>query len=729
MHGLTFYRSMIALIAFACGVALAGLGGSPTGTVPADIALLFATGVFVVIACSRAPWWAITIVGGVACALAGDLAFLVLSIVGTVAAIVAGQQREGRSDLWSALAAGIVTVALCGVDVGSSFGASSLIAIPIGFIAIVIGIAHQPSHRRKRLAQIMGGALVAGTLAVAIFGLVANSARSELSDARNGARRGLDALATGDVDTARSEFAAAHEAFTSASESFDSQLLWPVRIVPIAAQNASSLRTLSIGARDATGRINEALSQIDLDTVRIVDGQLDVDAVRALQAPLVVLQSTIDDLDRVLVEVRDPWLIGAFDRRITEFRDDVESYRAQAATAVAAVERAPEILGAGGKRVYFIAFTTPAESRGSIGFMGNWAELTVTDGRFEMTRFGRATDLNDFPNPDRAVTDFDGFLDRYGGYGFNTGPRGTTAPFVWQIMTMSPNFPTVGRLIADLYPQSGGQQIDGVFALDPAALGGLLSFTGPIDAEGIPNVLDADNVEEFLNVAQYIELPDKPGRIDALEAVAETTVSEILDGALPGPTEIGRTFGPLVRDHHVAAWFADPDDQELAANLKMDHALPVIDGNGDIAVAINNSGASKIDAYAIVDVAYRRAWSDGRLAGSVDVTIDNGAPAVGLPPYVISNALGEPEGTNISYVSVFLPFTASLVTVDGVAADVELSAEQGWSVASVFLTIASGEAQTIHVEYAGASSAEPTRPPVVFGPDTRHPATVTVTSG
>jgi hypothetical protein len=31
--------------------------------------------------------------------------------------------------------------------------------------------------------------------------------------------------------------------------------------------------------------------------------------------------------------------------------------------------------------------------------MGNWAEVTVTDGRFEVTNFGRSDDLDDAGDP------------------------------------------------------------------------------------------------------------------------------------------------------------------------------------------------------------------------------------------------------------------------------------------------------------------------------------------
>ena len=51
------------------------------------------------------------------------------------------------------------------------------------------------------------------------------------------------------------------------------------------------------------------------------------------------------------------------------------------------------MLGANGKRVYFIAFTTPAEAHGLGGYMGNWAEITMDQGHISVTGFGRTADL------------------------------------------------------------------------------------------------------------------------------------------------------------------------------------------------------------------------------------------------------------------------------------------------------------------------------------------------
>ncbi len=83
-----------------------------------------------------------------------------------------------------------------------------------------------------------------------------------------------------------------------------------------------------------------------------------------------------------------PWLIAPLQDRLADLDDDIDDAKPKLDNVVTAVQVAPAMLGADGERRYFIAFTTPAETRGLGGFMGNWAELTANDGRLAIADFG-----------------------------------------------------------------------------------------------------------------------------------------------------------------------------------------------------------------------------------------------------------------------------------------------------------------------------------------------------
>ncbi|MBX7069630.1 MAG: hypothetical protein K1X38_09605, partial [Microthrixaceae bacterium] len=56
----------------------------------------------------------------------------------------------------------------------------------------------------------------------------------------------------------------------------------------------------------------------------------------------------------------------------------------------------------------------------------------------------------------------------------------------------------------------------------------------------------------------------------------------------------------------------------------------------------------------------------GSIGATVTVVLRNDAPAGGLPPYLIGNSGGRPDGTNITDLAIVTPFEATSATVDGV---------------------------------------------------------------
>src|SRR5690606_16682749 len=133
------------------------------------------------------------------------------------------------------------------------------------------------------------------------------------------------------------------------------------------------------------------------------------------------------------------------------------------------------------------------------------------------TESGRAADLNDVARETRPeVTDtVDGevdprvrdYLDRYHSLG------GWTAV---QDITASPDLPTVAAALRQLYPQVGGEELDGVLLVDPYALAALMRYSGPVEIDGVPEPIDEHNAVDFLLREQY-ELFERDEREDLLE--------------------------------------------------------------------------------------------------------------------------------------------------------------------------------------------------------------------
>jgi hypothetical protein len=298
------------------------------------------------------------------------------------------------------------------------------------------------------------------------------------------------------------------------------------------------------------------------------------------------------------------------------------------------------------------------------------------------------------------------WLEMWGPYGFDNRPGSTTGAVPWSNITVSPQFPSTGQVIAELYPQSGGRAIDGVFALDPFAVAGLLGFTGPVNVDGIDGALTKDNVVQFLLIDQYET--DNDERIDLLEEVSTEVISLLLTGALPGPVQVADTLGPLVDDGRIVGWAAADDEQQYFTDLGLTGALPSIADSDGVAVVLNNAGANKLDVYLKREVVYDATvdTTTGAMTATATVTLTNGAPSSGLPDGVIGNYTGDAPGTNRVLVSLYtaLPVTsASVRTPDGdvTSFQAQISTEAGWLTATSFALVPPGESIRVIYELAG----------------------------
>jgi hypothetical protein len=364
------------------------------------------------------------------------------------------------------------------------------------------------------------------------------------------------------------------------------------------------------------------------------------------------------------------------------------------------------MLGGSGPRHYFVAFTTPAEARGLGGFMGNWAEITLDNGAITLSRFGRTSDLNDGGvNPSgRTLTGLGEFLPFWGRFGFS-GPQGTTAADVWSNLTMAPDFPTVAQVIAQLYPQSGGEPIDGAFSFDPEGIAALMSFTGPVSVSGVDEPLTAENAAQFIIRDQY-ELGDSATRVDVLDEIAAITVERLLTTTLPPPADLARTLGPLTEQGRVMAWSAHPQEQVLLERVGLAGAFPRLDGRDGVTVVVDNEGANKIDPYLDVGVDYSASHQTGTsYTGKLTVTLTNNAPTSGLSDYVIGNSLGLPIGTNRMFLSIYTALPMISATRDGEVTTFETDHALGWNVASQLLDIAPGTTRILELDLAGTLDA------------------------
>ena len=295
------------------------------------------------------------------------------------------------------------------------------------------------------------------------------------------------------------------------------------------------------------------------------------------------------------------------------------------------------------------------------------------------------------------------YIARYGKFGAGVNGAPVAVDF-WSNVTMSPDFPSVTEVFAQLYPASGGTEIDGAIALDVETIARFLELTGPVQVEGPEGIirLSSGDAVSYLLRDQYADIADDEVRDNVLEAITTQLVHDIFGGDLPGPRVLAETLGPAMAEGRMVIWSRHQEDQPLLQRLGIAGDLPAPDGDG-LAVVSTNGGANKLDAYLRRSIGYdaRVDEGTGRIESVLTIRLANDAPT-DLPPAAGGNPFGLPPGTNRQYLSVYSPWELTGAELNGEATGMEPEHELGWNVFSRFVDIPPGGEVEVRLRFAGA---------------------------
>ena len=254
-----------------------------------------------------------------------------------------------------------------------------------------------------------------------------------------------------------------------------------------------------------------------------------------------------------------------------------------------------------------------------------------------------------------------------------------------------------------LYPQITGQQLDGVFYMDPYTLASLLELTGPVTLKGNPVKLTSKTAAHTLLVDQYVQLPKGRNRVDFLDEATRVTFEKLTSGDLPKPVKVANVMSPMVDQGHLFGQSTHPDIEALFQQLGLDGAVPSPRGGDFLWVTQSNENPSKIDAYLQRDITYDALFrpDTGEVVGDVKVRLTNSAPAALLPDDVIGNERGKPPGTNHMFLTVYSPLQATGATVDDAAVAVGSVRRFGLSTYTIFVDVPPGGTVTVELKLAG----------------------------
>jgi len=689
--------------AVAAGAGAVGLADTaPTGWSGLDLLLRVTFGAIVPLAAAKAGAWATAWLGAVSTAvlLVADAPAAPVAGVATgalLALLAAGVTTPGATAIVAAAAAGPLAHAEWPLAAGASGGALAVAAAPV----LLAGLVRTGRPARARVAA---GVAVVALILVAGAGaglLSALSARDDVDRAVGLATDGIELLGDDD-EQARTLLLDAAGAFGSAKDALSTWWARPALLVPGVAQQSRAVTTMASAGAELSRTAAQASADADVDSVRPRDGRVDLDALRALAEPLDRSVTSLRRADARLAGVDSPVLLGPLADRLGDLRGKVDDALGSAELAARVVDVAPGLLGGDGPRRYFVAFQNPSEQRGNGGFMGNWAELVADDGELTLTRNGRIRDLVSVAPP--AATDpIDGEDEVLAVYGNRIAN--------WTSINFSPDHPTVSRLIAQMYPRSGGAEVDGVVAITPAALSGFLELTGPIGAPGYPEQLTSENAERILLHEQYLAFPQArtEDREEFLAGVVDTLFDRLTTGELPGPRAIATELGPAVEGRDLQLWATRTEEQALFAELGADGDVRR-DRVDSFGLVTQNFGGNKIDWFLHREVAHDVEWDpdSGEVEGTITARLRNDAPAEGLPSSVIGWG-GDPgdgsrpvePGENFLMLTLYSTFPIEDVTVDGRPVEFERAEELGHRTARLLLSVPSQSVRRVTARVRG----------------------------
>jgi hypothetical protein len=262
----------------------------------------------------------------------------------------------------------------------------------------------------------------------------------------------------------------------------------------------------------------------------------------------------------------------------------------------------------------------------------------------------------------------------------------------------------VAQVIEGLYPQSGGEPVDGAISVDPAALAAFLKLTGPIKVEGLDMPLTSKNAAPFLLRDQYLSFGDLQSRVDVLGNAVDAVINRIQNGDLPGAARIGKVLGPMVKQGRLKLQTVDATGEQFLTRIHASGALPPV--RGDFAgLVTQNAAGNKIELFLHRSLTYESVVdpATGTVRAVATITLRNDAPTSGLPDYVIagSGPNPTPPGHYRGFVSFYTPLALQQAAVDGQPTTFDTGTELGRNVVSRFVDIESGGTMTIRFELAG----------------------------
>lgn len=459
---------------------------------------------------------------------------------------------------------------------------------------------HRKGERKKRHT----GAIIAAVVAVLLVALGAsgfmllNSAKTVKSEAKEAVEivGGLkDKVTSGDFSTLPDDAKKIDELCNSMKAETSSPLWTAASFIPVYGSDINAARTMIDALSDVSSNalvpMADNLSQATPGKL-FQDGMINVSALQAVADSLSSSSKVFKSANEKIQGIGDTHI-----SQVTELVDKAKDGFATLNGAVDAAEKVapvlPQMLGANGQtRHYLVLAMSNVEIRACGGFPGSRGVMSVTDGKLELGDFVKV-DMMKEPLSPLPITDEEAnlFTTGWGLTGFNT------LGYTMGDVTMTPDYPRAAQLVSDMQKAIVGDDIDGVFAVDPVFLQYMLGVVGGTQ---LPDgtVVDGSNAAKVLLHDIYWNYPVEEQ--DAIfAAVAGSAFNKIVDEL--GSSDITKIAAAIEKgasEGRILMYSRNDDEEKAAKALGISGALQTDTSEAPIlGVYVNNYSYSKMDWF------------------------------------------------------------------------------------------------------------------------------------
>jgi hypothetical protein len=452
----------------------------------------------------------------------------------------------------------------------------------------------------------------------------------------------------------------------------------------------------------------ESSAQIE-GGLRKPDGSLDVAVLDRLTTELATASEHADDASASMATINTAGLVRPLRGTVEQTTGDVQRLARTVHGVRDGLVLAQALVGPQQPRVTLLGVQNPAEARGTGGIIGAWALLNGSKGKVTLGSTGVNNQLIPFPPPRSDVPP--DVLDTYGDDVLDVRNANT-----------SPDFPVGARLLADGYRRyaladaAPALPPDAmVLTVTPAALGRILTVTGPVTVTGYEAPITGDNAASMFTNGVYSVFPVEADRVAFIHDVL-TEVFTRLQRQDADPMQLVDQLRTMVSDHELMAWSPDARVQAAITGLGMSGALPRPAGDRAL-VTLVNSDASKLDYYLRTSIALRRS---GPGSATLAISLTNTAPAT-IASYVGNHdpRTDLAETTHDVVVQLHLPPSVGIsrVLLDDRPTGVSRGSESGWTVVRRLVRLPRADTATLSLLLDGDTRALTTVvPPVMTSP-------------